>query len=357
MSLLEKAIVTFAIALALYPTYLEIKSYLYQLKIDLINFFTVRNIIIFFIIFIVCFYFVYRIVSNIQTKRYLKRRRQEEISNIRWVIPDLMKKRHSFDLHPEERMKLEEFIPALKELIARAFKFQELDKEKEELQQELREAEEELKDRQENERLRRIRVQELVEEKRLEEIELRKKQIAYNIEWDRKKALNKFIGEKRIFKKDCLSKKQCQALLENGFKQVNEYCVLEKRRIPILARPFGNHTISHEFLVWSVKRLLKNTEGIKNIQEHLTRGADLTFEFNGKWFALEIEKGELLRKHHQLKEKIDYLNEHYPNRWMFVVSNRDFFTKYKKFGFTSTRNRLSENLQKLLKMHIRKKQM
>ena len=81
----------------------------------------------------------------------------------------------------------------------------------------------------------------------------------------------------------------------------------------------------------------------------MTRDADLTFEFNRKEFALEIEKGELLRKHQQLKEKIDYLNENYPNRWMIVVSNRDFFTKYKKFGFTSTRKQLSENLPKLLK--------
>ena len=95
--------------------------------------------------------------------------------------------------------------------------------------------------------------------------------------------------------------------------------------------------------------MIKKTEGIKKIQEHLTRDADLTFEFKGKEFALEIEKGELLRKHQQLKEKIYYLNKKYPQRWMIIVSNRDFFTKYKKFGFTSTRKRLSEDLAKLLR--------
>jgi hypothetical protein len=335
--------------LVVYQNLSNIQNFENQVKESILNFFTIKNTIIFFIAFVTCFYSVYRIVRNIKTKRYLKKRREEDISNIRWAIPDLMKKRHSFDLHPEDRMKLEEFIPDLNELIARASKFQELDKVKEELKQELRESDEELKENQENERLRKIRARELAEEKRLEEIELRKEQIAYHIEWNKKQALNKFIGDKRIFKKDCLTKKQCQALLEDGFKQVNEYCVLEKKRIPILARPFGNHTISHEFLVWSSKRLLKSTEGVKNIQEHLTRDADLTFEFNGKKFALEIEKGELLRKHQQLKEKIDYLNKNYPKRWMIVVSNRDFFTRYKKFGFTSTRMRLSENLSKLLK--------
>lgn len=153
----------------------------------------------------------------------------------------------------------------------------------------------------------------------------------------------------RVFKKENLSKKEFQALIDDGYKQVNEFCVLEKKRIPVLIKPFGNHTISHEFLVWSTKRLLKNTEGIRKIQEHLTRDADLTFEFNKKEFAIEIEKGELLRKHKQLKEKIDYLNKNYSKRWMIVVSNRNFFTRYKKYGFTSTRNRLSENLSKLLR--------
>jgi len=129
---------------------------------------------------------------------------------------------------------------------------------------------------------------------------------------------------------------------------VNEFCVLEKKRITVLVKPFGNHTVQHEFLVWSSKRLLKKIKGIKEIQEHLTRDADLTFIFNGKKFALEIERGDLLRKPDRLREKRKYLNKKYTNRWMFVVSNRDFLTKYKKFGFTSDRSRLSENLAKLI---------
>jgi len=195
-----------------------------------------------------------------------------------------------------------------------------------------------------------IRAQKYQEQREIEELEKKKYMIECQVQDNKRMFLQKLdTYSNRVFKKENISKKEFQALIEDGFKQVNEFCVLEKKRIPVLVKPFGNHTVSHEFLVWSAKRLLNKTEGIKKIQEHLTRDADLTFEFNGKKFALEIEKGELLRKHQQLKEKIDYLNKNYSKRWMIVVSNRDFFTKYKKFGFTSTRNRLSENLPKLLK--------
>lgn len=195
-----------------------------------------------------------------------------------------------------------------------------------------------------------IRAQKYQEQREIEELEKKKRMIECQVQDDKRMFLEKLdTYSNRVFKKENLSKKEFEALIDDGFKQVNEFCVLEKKRIPVLVKPFGNHTISHEFLVWSAKKLLKKTEGIRKIEEHLTRDADLTFEYNRKEFALEIEKGELLRKHQQLKEKIDYLNENYPNRWMIIVSNRDFFTKYKKFGFTSTRNRLSENLPKLLK--------
>ena len=195
-----------------------------------------------------------------------------------------------------------------------------------------------------------IKAQKYQEQRELEEIQKKQRMIEWQIQDDKRMILeNLDTYHSRVFKKENLSKKEFQALINDGYKQVNEFCVLEKKRIPVLVKPFGNHTRSHEFLVWSAKRLLKKTEGIKKIHEHLTRDSDLTFEFDGKKFALEIEKGELLRKHQQLKEKIDYLNKHYPKRWMIVVSNRDFFTRYKKYGFTSTRNRLSENLLKLLK--------
>ena len=250
----------------------------------------------------------------------------------------------------EHKTGLEGFIEALKNELSRISIFDELKKDKKVLELRLFEAEKQLIKQTHQKSLDYIRAQKYREQKEIEELEHKKMLIAWELENNKEEILrNLDVDNNRVFKKEDLSEKEFKVLIEDGFKQVNEFCVFEKKRITVLAKPFGNHTTSHEFLVWSVKRLIEETEGVEKIQEHLTRDADLTFEFKGKTFALEIEKGELLRKHKQLKEKIDYLNEKYSKRWMIIVSNRDFFTKYKKFGFTSTRKQFSENLTKLLR--------
>jgi hypothetical protein len=293
----------------------------------------------------ICIFIIYIIIAFILGVYYSKKNKESEISSQYWVTRDLL------DDFRKREIGLEEFIPALKKRIKCVSEFEELKDDKEMLRLRLSEAKKELIKREEEKQLDYIQAQRDQEQKRLEEIELRKRQIAWQIETKKRQFLEKLnTYNNRVFKKDNLSKKEYQALMDNGFTQVNEYCVLEKKRIPVLVKPFGNHSISHEFLVWSAERLIKKTEGVRKIQEHLTKDADLTFEFRGKEFALEIEKGDLLRKKQQLKEKLDYLNKKYPKRWMFIVSNRNFLTKYKKFGFTSNRSRMSENLAKLLKI-------
>ena len=47
-------------------------------------------------------------------------------------------------------------------------------------------------------------------------------------------------------------------------------------------------------------------------------------------------------------EKISYLNKKYPKRWFFIVSNRNLQAKYKKYGISTQRNRVSEILEKML---------
>ena len=96
--------------------------------------------------------------------------------------------------------------------------------------------------------------------------------------------------------------------------------------------------------------MLKKTKGVKNIQEHLTRDADLTFEFNSKKYAIEVETGNLIYKKEQLKEKLQYLNRKYSKkRWVFVVSNRDLLKKYKKYGLSTTRRGVLKTLQEMLR--------
>ena len=157
------------------------------------------------------------------------------------------------------------------------------------------------------------------------------------------------IGENKVFEKSKLNKIEIEILLRKGYKQVNEYCVFQKRVITVLVKPPLNHSVTHAFLVWSVKKLLKKYDDIENIIEHETRDADLTFRIKDKIFAIEIETGTLLKKKKQLNEKINFLNSRYKNNWLIVVSKRDLVQKYKKFGRCSQRKWVCENLKKMFK--------
>ncbi len=151
-----------------------------------------------------------------------------------------------------------------------------------------------------------------------------------------------------IYIKKYMNKKQIEILKENGYKQINEYCVYEKKIITVLIKTEMNHSPTHEFLVWSTKRILEQIDGVDKIQDHLTKNADITFKFKNKKFALEIELGSLLRKKSQLRKKVEYLNENFKKKWMFIVSNRNLLQDYKKLGFSTQRNRMYENIYKLL---------
>jgi len=159
------------------------------------------------------------------------------------------------------------------------------------------------------------------------------------------------MHENNVYKKNRLTKKQVEILKENGYKQINEYCVYERKFITILIKTnsFMSHSPTHEFLVWSAKRLLERTQGISKIEDHLTKNADITFKYKNKKYALEIELGSLLRKKKQSQAKVKYLNDNFKDKWMFIVSNKNLLQDYRKLGFCTPRNRVCENLQKLLK--------
>lgn len=153
-----------------------------------------------------------------------------------------------------------------------------------------------------------------------------------------------------VFKKDVLTNKEYGLLLKNGYEQINQYCVFEKKMITVLVRKISNHSLTHIFLVWSVMKLLKKYRKISHIKEHLSIDADITFEYESECYAIEVETGTLLSKKEQIDEKIKYLNRKYPDRWLIIVSNKNLLWKYKKLGNACTRNEAIKNLEKMLKM-------
>jgi len=196
--------------------------------------------------------------------------------------------------------------------------------------------------------LREIVNEKILVKREVEELELRveelrrsdvqkKNSLKYELEMD----------ENKVFDKANLSEEEVEILLEKGYRQVNEYCVFQKGIITVLIRPTLNHSIAHTFLVWSTRQLLESYFEIDKIVEHETREADLTFRVRGKFFAIEIETGTLLRKKDQLGKKIKDLNGRYKNRWLIVVSRRELVKKYSSFGVCTQRKWVSEKLEKM----------
>jgi hypothetical protein len=158
------------------------------------------------------------------------------------------------------------------------------------------------------------------------------------------------IDENKVFEKSDLTKKEIEVLLEEGYRQVNEYCVALRKNITVLVKPTMNHSVTHTFLVWSTRQLLENSFGVEKIIEHETKDADLTFKIKTRTFAIEIETGTLLRKKKQLKEKMKFLNRKYGNKWLIVASKRELVRKYSRFGVCTQRKLVEKKLVKMLEM-------
>jgi len=153
----------------------------------------------------------------------------------------------------------------------------------------------------------------------------------------------------RVFEKSKLSKEEIKVLMKRGYSLANEYCVKEKRVVPVIVKPFLNHSKTHAFLMWSVRRLLDEYDQIQHIKEYLTRNADFVFTINGETYAIEIETGSLVRKKKQLQEKLEDLNSKYKDRWIFLVSHRSLLPKFRKYGKCTQRSKMRETLEKWLK--------
>ena len=177
----------------------------------------------------------------------------------------------------------------------------------------------------------------------------RKKAIIEMSEEDRLEEIkNNLDLERNVYPIEDLTEEEVNILKEEEYQQSNEYDIQSKKIITALIKPVLNHTSTHTFLVWSTINFLEHLGIYEKIEEHKTRDADITFKYENKTFALEIETGNLLKKQKQLKQKVAYLNKKYKQRWMFIVSNKDLVASYRKYGRSTHRNGVEENLQKML---------
>ncbi len=183
----------------------------------------------------------------------------------------------------------------------------------------------------ENERLKQENYEEILKSKDNEKAILRKLEIEENC----------------IYEFEDLKSKEINVLKEKKFEVVSEYDPIFKRNKKFLIKKIMNHSSTHTFLVWRIKQLLEQYIDSEDIKISNTIGADITFKINSKYYAFEIEIGNLLHKKKQLNEKIEYLNKKYKNRWYFIVSHRDLVKKYIKYGNVTTRVGVGELIEKL----------
>ena len=152
-----------------------------------------------------------------------------------------------------------------------------------------------------------------------------------------------------VYLEEDLTEKDKLLLLKHGYNKAYEYCVFEQDCLHVFVKPTLKHSVTHTFLVWSAMRLLKNMKGVYNVFDWDTREADVCFKYFKKDFAVEIETGTLLSKKVQLRNKIDYLQSKYKDRWIILVSKKSIASKYSKFGKVTTRVDAPKKLKKLLK--------
>jgi len=345
-------LVIFIIAILLYPYYAQIKAtenYLSNLESG----FWLYSITI--IIVFVIFLFLW-LVTNLSYKsaKFVSSKIGDIKNKARWnqkeaeEIESLMETKL-----PISQEELAKYLEQVKKKIKMSKSTKDLSSYIPELKKRLAKAIELLEDLEKKNEVMGIQARKLQVEKELQDMEEQKKERQrqeetrkWKIERDLK--INDYFDPKHVFKKEKLTKKQIEVLIENGFKQINDYCIYERKFTQALVKPILNHHVVHDFLVWGAKKLLDDIKEVQDIKEHYTKDADITFKFQGRIYALEIETGTLLAKKNQLKEKLAYLNRKYPKRWMFIVSNRNLLPKYRKLGFSTPRNEVYKNLRKLL---------
>jgi len=305
-----------------------------------------KYLIVFIITLLILGYLSYKITKIISIRISDKKERRNRLKAREELITDLIEE----DIDSLNYEEINEVIVKLKDNIYFCSNYPKFKHYFDDLNIKIKEAKLKLIELKDKERLHNKREEKYQLKNDIEELENKKFRLKRSMEVNEIEiSKNLDLDEHYVFKKDNITKQEFKVLLKKGYKQTNQYCVRERRLITVLVKPILNHGLSHTFLVWSVIRLLKTFKGIKDIKVHLTIDADITFKYNNKTFALEIETGTLLSKKKQTEEKVNFLNEKYPNRWMFIVSNKDLIWRYRKIGFSTQRNEVEKNLQILLR--------
>ncbi|MHA1703924.1 MAG: hypothetical protein ACTSWK_16845 [Promethearchaeota archaeon] len=179
---------------------------------------------------------------------------------------------------------------------------------------------------------------EIIKQKKEQELRTKKEDILEHLD----------IDENNVFLMEDLTKKEIEALKEEGFKKINEYDPILQENSNFLVKQVLNHHLTHTLLVERTKKMLLQYLEYNEVKIHDTRDADITFKVGNKKYAFEIETGNLLGKKVQLREKVEELNRRYKKNWYFIVSNQNLLTKYRKYGKSTPRSGVRRIVEKIV---------
>lgn len=163
------------------------------------------------------------------------------------------------------------------------------------------------------------------------------------------KKVNITLDEKvRLYKKRDLKADEIKYLLKKKFVLSEQSSVLGGKKETYLIKPRFNESLGHCFMTYDLAEHIKKYSN--KVELFATAKPDITFDVNGKKYAIEVETGKVLTKDRKkLIEKVKNLNRDYGENWFFVVTNRNFYSKYKKYGDTFTKLSVASKILQVCK--------
>ena len=152
---------------------------------------------------------------------------------------------------------------------------------------------------------------------------------------------------KGLFKKKELNNEELRHLSRMGYEPSINKDPFTRRTEEYLIKKMPHESPAHAFTVFILRDFL--IENGINAKTFLAGKPDLTFSINGKKIAIEVETGKVILNKNRILTKVSLLKDY--DKWFFVVTNRNFVKKYRKYGKTIDPRGLASFMHRLVKKH------
>jgi type IV secretory pathway VirB4 component len=153
--------------------------------------------------------------------------------------------------------------------------------------------------------------------------------------------------DKRLYRKKELNREEATYLLSQGYVAFSQKSLASGKKEDFLLKKRHNESLNHMFTVYNIAEYLEK-RGIK-VSMYATQMPDLVFNLHGKPYAIEVETGSVMTNMKKFEEKVTSLKKNYGTNWSFVVTNRNFISKYRSYGKTMDLRGIRNSLNKLVK--------